>query len=79
MAEFILEIGTEEMPARFVPKLAGELKAVFAKLLDEAMVEHGGVETYATPRRITAHVADIAAAQRQEEETVTGPPTPHRL
>ena len=75
MAEFILEIGTEEMPARFVPKLAGELKAVFAKLLDEAMVENGGVETYATPRRITAHVADIAAAQRQEEETVTGPPT----
>ena len=74
MAEFILEIGTEEMPARFVPKLAGELKAMFAKLLDGAMVENGGVETYATPRRITAHVADIAAAQRQEEETVTGPP-----
>lgn len=74
MAEFILEIGTEEMPARFVPKLAAELKAVFVELLGEAMVENGGVETYATPRRITAHVATIADAQRQEEETVTGPP-----
>jgi len=75
MAEFILEIGTEEMPARFVPKLAAELKDMFAKLLDEAMVENGGVETYATPRRITAHVNGLAESQRQEEETVTGPPT----
>ena len=75
MAEFILEIGTEEMPARFVPKLAAELKQSFAKLLGEAMVEYGDVVTYATPRRITAQVTDIAEAQRQEEETVTGPPT----
>jgi len=74
MAEFILEIGTEEMPARFVPKLAAELEKVFTKLLGEAMVENGGVATYATPRRITAHVASIADAQRREEETVTGPP-----
>ncbi|NDV20524.1 glycine--tRNA ligase subunit beta [Pseudodesulfovibrio sp. JC047] len=75
MAEFILEIGTEEMPARFVPKLAAELEGVFAASLDEAMVENGGVKCYATPRRITAHVASIALTQRQEEETVTGPPT----
>jgi glycyl-tRNA synthetase beta chain len=75
MAEFILEIGTEEMPARFVPKLAVELKGIFAKQLDEAMVENGGVETYATPRRIIAYVSSLADAQRQEEETVTGPPT----
>ncbi|MEF2232057.1 MAG: glycine--tRNA ligase subunit beta [Pseudodesulfovibrio sp.] len=74
MAEFILEIGTEEMPARFVPRLAEELKAGFAALLGEAMVENGGVATYATPRRIVAHVAELADAQRREEETVTGPP-----
>ncbi|MDD3313091.1 glycine--tRNA ligase subunit beta [Pseudodesulfovibrio sp.] len=74
MAEFILEIGTEEMPARFVPKLAEELKAVFADLLAGAMVENGGVDTYATPRRIVAHVAQMADAQRKQEETVTGPP-----
>ncbi|QGY41246.1 glycine--tRNA ligase subunit beta [Pseudodesulfovibrio cashew] len=75
MAEFILEIGTEEMPARFVPKLAAELKETFGKLLDEAMVEAAEVRTFATPRRITAQVVAIAEAQRQEEETVTGPPT----
>ncbi len=75
MAEFILEIGTEEMPARFVPKLAAELKDTFAKLLGEAMIENSGVETYATPRRIVAHVKSLADEQRKEEETVNGPPT----
>jgi glycyl-tRNA synthetase beta chain len=74
MAEFILEIGTEEMPARFVPKLAAELEDAFVRLLDEAMVECSGVRTYATPRRITAHVAAMADMQRRQEETVTGPP-----
>ena len=75
MAEFILEIGTEEMPARFVPKLAAELRETYTALLDEAMVGRGDVKTYATPRRITVHVGAVADAQRQEEETVTGPPT----
>lgn len=74
MAEFILEIGTEEMPARFVPKLAAELEDAFAKGLAGAMVENGGVKCYATPRRITAHVPSLAVNQRSEEETVTGPP-----
>ncbi|AMK11885.1 glycine--tRNA ligase subunit beta [Pseudodesulfovibrio indicus] len=74
MAEFILEIGTEEMPARFVPKLAAELEEAFAKGLAESMVENGGVKCYATPRRITAHVPSLALTQRAEEETVTGPP-----
>ena len=74
MAEFILEIGTEEMPARFVPKLAAELEASFAGALGDFMVEFEGVKCYATPRRITAHVASLSLVQHQEEETVTGPP-----
>jgi glycyl-tRNA synthetase beta chain len=74
MAEFVFEIGTEEMPARFVPKLAAELKQLFRASLEEAMIGFESVDTYATPRRITAHVVGIAAKQRSEEETVTGPP-----
>jgi glycyl-tRNA synthetase beta chain len=74
MAEFILEIGTEEMPARFVPRLAAELEQAVARMLGEAMIDNEGVRTYATPRRITAHVAGMADMQRQQEETVTGPP-----
>ncbi|MES9995104.1 glycine--tRNA ligase subunit beta [Desulfovibrio aminophilus] len=74
MSEFILEIGCEEMPARFVPKLAAELREVLDKALAEARLDHGGVSAWATPRRITAGVADLAASQRREEEIVAGPP-----
>lgn len=74
MAEFILEIGIEEMPARFVPKLAGELAASFEDLLAKAMIDCEDIDTYATPRRLTAHVKGISEVQRREEETVSGPP-----
>ena len=74
MSEFILEIGTEEMPARFVPGLGTELEQLFERLLGEARIDHGGVRCFATPRRLVAHVAGLALGQRLEEEVVSGPP-----
>ncbi|MBU1041979.1 MAG: glycine--tRNA ligase subunit beta [Proteobacteria bacterium] len=74
MSEFILEIGTEEMPARFVPRLGEELVELFERLLSEARIDHAGVRAYATPRRLVAHVSGLGPAQRLEEEIVSGPP-----
>ncbi|MBU1229608.1 MAG: glycine--tRNA ligase subunit beta [Proteobacteria bacterium] len=74
MSEFILEIGTEEMPARFVPRLGEDLVELFERLLAEARIDHAGVKTYATPRRLVAHVSGLAPSQRLEEEIVSGPP-----
>ncbi len=74
MPRFVLEIGCEEMPARFVPRLAAELGEVFGKSLAEARLDFGRVQTFATPRRIAALVEDLAAGQRLEEEVVSGPP-----
>lgn len=74
MSEFILEIGTEEMPARFVPRLGEELVELFERLLAEARIDHGGVKAYATPRRLVAHVSSLSLSQRLEEEIVSGPP-----
>ncbi len=74
MSEFILEIGTEEMPARFVPRLGEELVELFERLLAEARLDHAGVMAYATPRRLVAHVSGLALSQRLEEEIVSGPP-----
>jgi len=75
MSEFILEIGTEEMPARFVPRLGEELIEIFERLLAEARIDHAGVRAFATPRRLVAHVSGLALTQRLEEEIVSGPPT----
>lgn len=74
MSEFILEIGTEEMPARFVPRLGEELVELFERLLAEARIDHGGVRAFATPRRLVAHVSALSLVQRLEEEVVSGPP-----
>jgi len=74
MSEFILEIGTEEMPARFVPRLGEELIELFERLLSEARIDHAGVRAFATPRRLVAHVSGLALMQRLEEEIVSGPP-----
>lgn len=74
MPEFVLEIGVEEMPARFVPKLRDELASLLTARLDESMVSYGEVTTYATPRRITACIADVAEERTSQVEEVTGPP-----
>ncbi|WP_461209537.1 glycine--tRNA ligase subunit beta [Desulfocurvus sp. DL9XJH121] len=74
MPTLILEIGAEELPARFFPKLSDDLGQLIASGLDEAMIPHGEVTTYATPRRVVALVADVAEARDSVEELVTGPP-----
>jgi glycyl-tRNA synthetase beta chain len=75
MPEFILEIGTEELPARFFPRLHEELGEAVAKAFEERRIDFSGVRTFATPRRIVLHVAEVASAQRREEELLTGPPS----
>ncbi len=74
MAHFILEIGTEEMPARFLPLLDKALQEDFARRLDEAKISHGTITTLSTPRRLVLDCADLAEVQEREEVVVTGPP-----
>jgi glycyl-tRNA synthetase beta chain len=74
MSHFVLEIGVEEMPARFLPLLDRELGERFAAMLQEAGLEHGEIRTASTPRRLVVDVRGVAAVQRTEEIVVSGPP-----
>jgi glycyl-tRNA synthetase beta chain len=72
--ELLIEIGVEELPAAWMPKLTRQL----AEKLEARMIEHriapgAPVETFSTPRRLTARVAHIAERQEDFEETITGP------
>jgi glycyl-tRNA synthetase beta chain len=69
----LLEIGTEEIPARFLPEAMAKLKENAAAMLKEQRVAFGEIRTYATPRRI-ALIADIAESQTENEKEVWGPP-----
>ncbi len=73
MLRFVLEIGTEELPARFLPDLEAELAERFSAALDKDGVEHGGASVMTTPRRAVLQ-ADLAPASARREELVMGPP-----
>lgn len=73
-AEFLLEIGTEEIPAGFVERAAGAFVNMFGQTLDNAGIGHGTVEVFATPRRIILSARDVDEFQASKETEKTGPP-----
>lgn len=73
-ADLILEIGTEEIPARFIPRALSDLEALAAKTLGEQAVSFGGVSTYGTPRRLALLVTGVEKEQADRVREVTGPP-----
>jgi glycyl-tRNA synthetase beta chain len=73
--ELLLEIGTEEIPASWLPGLTTQLgQVVGAKLKDARLSTDDPIETFSTPRRLTVRFARIAERQSDLEELVTGPP-----
>jgi glycyl-tRNA synthetase beta chain len=73
--ELLLEIGVEEMPASWLPPLTLQLgERLKARLIEEALGPRGSVETFSTPRRLTACVAGLVDRQEDRNETVMGPP-----
>ena len=73
--ELFIEIGTEEIPASWLPGLTAQIgTAVGARLKDARLSVDEPVETYSTPRRLAARVGKIGERQTDLEELVTGPP-----
>jgi glycyl-tRNA synthetase beta chain len=75
MADFLLEIGLEEIPARMIAGAEAELgKRVHELLTRERLLGPGGKSTtYSTPRRLAVLVEDVLAVQADTEEQLTGP------
>ena len=72
-AELFLEIGTEEIPAGFLPPAMKDLERLLRKELENARIGFGAVRTFATPRRLAIAVQGIANRQERMELTVAGP------
>ncbi len=71
--ELFLEIGTEEIPAGFIPRALAEMEAMISRELTNARLTFGTVLTLATPRRLALVVKDIPSVQPDAEITATGP------
>ncbi len=74
MSTFVLEIGTEELPARFLAGLEKELAERFTLGLEEAGYGVARLDTCATPRRAVVIVEGLDDVQPAKEEVVMGPP-----
>jgi glycyl-tRNA synthetase beta chain len=73
--ELLLEIGTEELPASWLPSLTRQIRdGLDGALRSHRLLPDAPVESYSTPRRLTARIAKIAERQTDLEELVTGPP-----
>jgi len=74
MATFLLEIGTEELPARFLAGNERELLSRFEEGLQAAGLGHGLISVRSTPRRAVVRVEDLESVQPLHEELIMGPP-----
>ena len=73
--DFLIEIGTEELPPKALRRLMEAFGENLAEAIDEARLSHGDVHTYASPRRLTVLVEKLAAKQDDREVDQKGPPT----
>jgi glycyl-tRNA synthetase beta chain len=71
--DFLLEIGMEEMPAGVIPGAIRQLEEKMASWLAEQRIAYGGLERFATPRRLAILVRDIAEKQEDLHQEIKGP------
>jgi glycyl-tRNA synthetase beta chain len=71
--DFLLEIGTEEIPARFMQSTLEQLKSRAQQLFEEARLEWKSLAAYGTPRRLALYVGDLAERQRDLTLEIKGP------
>ncbi len=71
--DFLLEIGMEEIPARFVRDAAQQLESKISAWLQESRLAYNTIHAYATPRRLAIHIEGLAEKQDDVAEEVKGP------
>ncbi len=71
--DFLVEIGTEELPPKSLFTLAAAFAEGVIKGLDTAAINHGEAKWFATPRRLAVYVAGVADQQPDQQIKRQGP------
>jgi glycyl-tRNA synthetase beta chain len=74
MSDFLLEVGTEELPASFVADALQQWRVLIPQSLTQNSLATQSLEVYATPRRLAVLITGLPAKQPNREEEVKGPP-----
>ena len=73
MSKYLLEIGVEELPYKFIPMAISQLEAGFKNFLESNNVKFEKINVMATPRRLAVIVSGLADSQPDVEKVVKGP------
>ncbi len=73
MPDLLLELFSEEIPARMQRRAAEDLKSLVTNALVDAGVTYEGARAFATPRRLALHVAGLTAGSKPTREERKGP------
>ncbi|NER26748.1 MAG: glycine--tRNA ligase subunit beta [Symploca sp. SIO1C4] len=74
MPEFLLEVGTEELPADFVDSAISQWLSRIPQTLDEQLLTPEALAVYGTPRRLAVLIKGLPQRQPDREEEIKGPP-----
>jgi glycyl-tRNA synthetase beta chain len=72
-SDFLLELLSEEIPARMQAKARNDLARLFAECTDAAGLKTGAIDVYSTPRRLALIARDVADATEASREELKGP------
>ena len=75
MADFLLELLSEEIPARMQANARNELARLFAECTSEAGLRTGSIDVHSTPRRLVLTARDVAERTEPTREETKGPRT----
>jgi glycyl-tRNA synthetase beta chain len=75
MTDFLLELRSEEIPARMQAKARNDLARLFAEWTSAAGLSTGAVDAHSTPRRLVLIVRDVAESTKAAREELKGPRT----
>lgn len=71
--DFLLEIGLEELPARFIANASTQLEEKVRQFLGHQRIEFASIQSYSTPRRLAIIVSQVAERQNDLNEELRGP------
>lgn len=70
---FLIEIGLEEMPSRFIQTSIEQFKTRMAAFLDNKKVPYEEIKVFSTPRRLALLVTGLAEKQEDQTDIIKGP------
>lgn len=73
MSKYLLEVGCEELPYKFINPAIEQLKNSFSKLLKDNCINYSDINVLATPRRLAVIIDGLPEKQQDETKVLRGP------